>query len=87
MPYAITKFQTTPNPNALKCILDPALPEPVRSFRSADQVGSDPLARALFGVPGVTGVLLSGGWLTVNKTPDAEWAGVKRGVADVLKNA
>lgn len=87
MPHAITRFQDTPNPNALKCILEPPLPEPIRSYRSREQAGDDPLARALFQVPGVTGVLLSGGWMTVNKEDGAAWPAVKEGVAEVLKKA
>jgi hypothetical protein len=87
MPYTVQEFQPTPNPNALKCVLDRPLPEPIRSFRSAAEAAGDPLGNALFAVPGVTGVLLSGGWLTVNKTKDAAWAGVKRGVQDALKRA
>src|SRR5438128_1453945 len=68
MPYTVQEFQPTPNPNALKCVLDRPLPEPIRSFRSAAEAAGDPLGSALFAVPGVTAVLLSGGWLTVNKT-------------------
>jgi len=85
MAYAVTKFQPTPNPNALKCVLDKPLDGPIRSYRAREQAGDDPLAAALFAVPGVTGVLLSGGWLTVNKSPEADWGGVKKGVAEVLK--
>ena len=39
-----------------------------------------PLAAALFAVEGVTGVLLMGDWLTVNKSPEAKWPAIKRGV-------
>lgn len=84
MPYSITRFEPTPNPNAVKCILDRPLPDPPRSFRAADQVGDDPLGRALFAIPGVAGLLLSGGWLTVNKRPEADWARIKTGVQQVL---
>jgi hypothetical protein len=87
MPYTVQEFQPTPNPNALKCVLDQPLPEPIRSFRSAAEAATDPLGSALFAVPGVTSVLLSGGWLTVNKTADARWPGVKKGVQDALKRA
>ena len=85
MAYTVTKFQPTPNPNALKCVLDRPLPEPIRSYRAREQAEADPLGAALFAVPGVTGVLLSGGWLTVNKSPEADWSGVKKGIEAVLK--
>lgn len=84
MPYRIVEFQTTPNPNALKCILDTPLPEPIRSFRTAESAAGDAVAEALFAVPGVQGVLLSGGWLTINKAPDASWPGVKKGAQAAL---
>lgn len=87
MPYSILRFEPTPNPNAVKCILDRPLSDPPRSFRSADQVGDDPIGRALFAVPGVAGLLLSGGWLTVNKHPEADWPRVKAGVQQVLAAA
>lgn len=87
MPYRVIAFQPTPNPNALKCMLEPRLPDPPRSFRSAVEVGDDPLAKALFAVSGVTSVLLNGDWMTVNKSSSADWSSVKRGVQDVLSKA
>ncbi len=90
MPYAVTEFQSTPNPNALKCVLDrPLRPaaEALRSFRTADQARNDPLGRALMAVPGVSSVLLSDSWLTINKTPDARWPAVKSGVERALAAA
>jgi hypothetical protein len=87
MPYRITEFQPTPNPNALKCLLTPRLPGPPRSFRAPDQAGADPLGAALFAVPGVTSLLLNGDWMTVNKAPEADWAAVKKGIKDVMHAA
>lgn len=83
----ITTFQPTPNPNALKCILDAPLAGPVRSFRSAAEASADQLAGALFAIPGVTSVLISGGWLTVNKAPDMDWPKIKRAVEEVVKSS
>lgn len=87
MSHRILEFQPTPNPNALKCILDVPLPEPIRSFRRKDEAAADPLGAQLMAIPGVTTVLLSGGWMTVNKAPDAAWPAVKRAVQDVLKGS
>ena len=85
MPHRIVEFQPTPNPNALKCILDAPLPAPIRSFRKRADAAGDPLGERLLAIPGVSSVLLSGPWMTINKTPEAEWSGVKRAVQDVLK--
>ena len=90
MPYVVTEFQTTPNPNALKCVLDrPLRPgaEVLRSFRSADQARNDPLGQALMAIPGVSSVLLSDGWLTINKSPQARWPALKAGVQQALAAA
>lgn len=83
-------FETTPNPNAIKCLLiggasasaAPAaqgLPGGMttRSFRSPADAAGDPLASRLFQIDGVTGVLIGPGWFTVNKAAGAEWAQLK----------
>lgn len=84
MGYRITKYQATPNPNALKCFLSSPISDRPRSFRAASEVGEDALAASLFAVPGVAGLLLSGDWMTVNKAPDADWPAVKKGVERAL---
>jgi hypothetical protein len=95
MPYAVVEFQPTPNPNALKCVLDRPLPAPamsqeihahLRSYRHAAEAAADPVAAALLALPGVATVLVGegGGWVTVNKAPAADWPAVKKGVKAVL---
>src|SRR5262245_48021284 len=73
MPYAITEFESTPNPNAVKCWLDKPISEGPRSFWRPDLAAGDPIAAALFAEAGVTNVLFNGEWMTVNKPPDADW--------------
>lgn len=89
MAFAVREFQSTPNPNALKCVLNAPLPEPllnsVRSFRKREEAAGHALAEALFAVPGVTGLLLSGDWLTVNKSPEADWKAIRQGVQQALE--
>lgn len=80
-------FQETPNPHALKCVLDREMAPERRSFFNAEQAGGDPIAAALFAIPGVTNVLMSGDWLTVGKSPEAEWKTVKAGITRVLREA
>jgi hypothetical protein len=84
MPIRVTKYQPTPNPNALKCFLDSRISAGPRSFRTAVEGADDPVAAPLLAVPGVAGLLLNGDWLTVNKAPGADWAIVKQGVERVL---
>tara|TARA_Y100001933_G_C18870837_1_gene509887 strand:+ start:395 stop:679 length:285 start_codon:yes stop_codon:yes gene_type:complete len=81
-------FETTPNPNAMKCVIegtDPA--SPVRSYFNAAQAqeAGDGLACALFAIPGVTNVLVHTAFVTVGKAPDAKWAPIRRSVRAVLQ--
>lgn len=85
MPYAVRAFQDTPNPNALKCVLDRSAGEGSRSFFNAEAAAGDPIASRLFAIDGVTNVLIHGDWITVNKRAEAAWAGIKRAVERVLR--
>lgn len=85
MPYEVVEFQQTPNPNALKCVLDrPIAPEP-RSYRSKSEVGDDAVAAALFSLPGVTNLLFLDTWVTVGKSPETRWTSLKPAISRVLK--
>jgi NFU1 iron-sulfur cluster scaffold homolog, mitochondrial len=87
MPYTITHFEDTPNPNAVKCWLDRPISAGPRSFRTAEDAANDPVARALFERAGAVVVFFNGDWLTVNKRPDAKWPSIKAKVQKVLAEA
>lgn len=87
MPYTVVSFQSTPNPNALKCLLDRKTGDRLRSYFNAGQAAADPLARALFAIDGVTNVLISTDWVTINKRPEAAWKPIKAAVERVLREA
>jgi hypothetical protein len=84
MPYRITKYQDTPNPNALKCLLSAPICDRPLSFRKPEEAEGHPLAAPFFRVPGVEGLLLMGDWMTVNKRADAAWPAVKKGIETAL---
>ena len=84
MSFEVAEIQSTPNPNALKFILDRPVAEQPTSFFNADAARGHPLASELFAVPGVASLLLLGDFVTVNKQPDADWAAIKRGVRKAL---
>lgn len=88
MPWKVVAFETTPNPNALKCVLDrPIAPLP-RAYRSEREIGDDDdIARALFAIQGVTNVLLLKDFVTVGKADDARWPAIKRAVKKALERA
>jgi hypothetical protein len=77
-------FETTPNPNALKCVLDEPRSGTIVSAGTPGEAGDDPQALALLAIPGVTRVLLHTRFVTVSKQPDADWAKIKRQVKKVL---
>jgi hypothetical protein len=85
VPYRVTRFEPTPNPNAVKCWLDRPISQGPRSFLDPGAAAGDPLAQALFRDAGVTTVLFNGDWLSVNKPASADWATVKRAVQRVLR--
>lgn len=87
MPYHVTHFEPTPNPNAVKCWLDRPISQGPRSFLNAEAASADAIARALFDDAGATTVLLNGDWLTVNKPPAADWTTVKADIKRILKAA
>lgn len=84
MGYRVRTFQETPNPNALKCVLDRSVGGGMRSYFNAGDAAGDALGAALFAVPGVTNVLINGGWITVSKRPEAAWKEIRAGVERVL---
>lgn len=86
MGYQVKAVQPTPNPNALKFVLDrPIVPQPT-SFLNAAAAAGHPIASQLFGIEGVVSVLLLGDFVTVNKRPEVGWPGVRRRVEGILKS-
>lgn len=89
MASKVVRFDTTPNPNAIKCVLDGPITEAPRSYFTPEQAteAADSLAVALFSVPGITNVLIHSDWISVCKSPDAAWGVIKEGVRAVLAKA
>ncbi|HCT46537.1 MAG TPA: hypothetical protein DF699_15135 [Phycisphaerales bacterium] len=72
MPYEIKQVETTPSPRARKLIVEPA-PGSIRSFFKPDDAQGDPLGEALFGIEGVTNVLIHTAFISVSIAPDQNW--------------
>lgn len=83
----VSEVQSTPNPNALKFVLDRPIADQPSSFLSADAAQAHALAARLFAIPGVTSVLLLGDFVTVNKRPEVRWPQIRPAVLKVLANA
>jgi hypothetical protein len=86
MGIRVTEIQPTPNPNALKFMLDQPVSKQPQSYFNAAAAGDNPVAKALFEIPGVATLLLLGDFITVNKRPDAKWPDIKAKVQSVLKS-
>ena len=70
----ISDIEETPNPNAVKFILrEPVSHGTARSFSSAGQAQSDPLAKALFDVGQVVSVFYMDKMITVEKEDEGDW--------------
>jgi Fe-S cluster biogenesis protein NfuA len=70
--------EATPNPEVLKFLPgQPVMGEGTRDFRDAGEADASPLAQAIFEIGGVTRVFFGPDFLTVGKTPEAEWAHLK----------
>jgi hypothetical protein len=85
VPYKILEVVPTPNPDALKFVLDrsPA-PRVPRSLRSAAEARGDPVGEPLLSIPGVAHVLIHDGWITVSRAPGTPWDSIRASVARAL---
>ncbi len=62
----------SPNPNALRFQLDVTLPATM-SFNDAAEAEAEPFARRVFAAPGVAAIFGVSDFVTVTRTPGAEW--------------
>lgn len=63
----------------------PLLPGAARRFASADDAAGSPLAEALFAIPGVTELLISGNAVTVTKRDTAPWQMAGKAVGTAIR--
>lgn len=76
--------EATPNPATLKFLPGRAvLAESTREFRSPADAEASPLARALFTVPGVTGVFFGSDFVSVTKG-EGEWQHLKPAILGAI---
>ncbi|HET6246600.1 MAG TPA: NifU N-terminal domain-containing protein [Tepidisphaeraceae bacterium] len=84
MPYTVKEVQPTPNPNAVKFVLDVPVTEDRLSFVDAASAAGHPLAGRLFQINGVVSLLLLGDFVTVVKSPNVKWSAITGKVKKVL---
>ena len=77
--------ESTPNPATLKFMPgQPVLEAGTADFPTEAATGSSPLARRIFGVPGVTGVFFGTDFVTVTKDLDNEWDHLKPAILGAI---
>ncbi len=80
----VKAYEPTPNPDALKCLLDTHISGHPRSFIGAAQAAGDPVAGPMFERARLRAVLINTDWISINKEPDADWNEIKPIVEQVL---
>lgn len=77
----------TPNPHALKFILnEKILKREARDYKSKEEAENDPLAKAIYEIPGVVSVFYMDKFVTIEKTPETNWSQIQRSFVEFLKN-
>ena len=76
--------EPTPNPESLKFLPGkPVLESGAREFRSFREAQASPLAKKLLQTDGDATVFLSTDFVTISKTPDADWLTLKPQIFEV----
>lgn len=76
--------EATPNPATLKFLPGKTvLGTGTREFRTPDEAAASPLASALFGIPGITGVFFGSDFVTVTKST-GEWQHLKPAILGAI---
>lgn len=77
--------ESTPNPATLKFLPgEQVMASGTREFTSSEAADASPLARALFDLGDVTGVLFGRDFVAVTATPGVNWADLKPQVVSLL---
>jgi hypothetical protein len=70
---------TTPNPDAMKFTVDRRFEE-MFTVGSVEDAHANPFALALFEAGGVASVFGTADFVTITRTPDADWAAIEAAV-------
>ena len=76
----------TPNPHALKFILNKKLLNfESRQFPNKESAENDPLAKEIFNIEGVVSVFYMDKFITIEKAPDANWGQIQGSFIEFMK--
>ncbi|MHB8578407.1 MAG: NifU family protein [Ignavibacteriaceae bacterium] len=83
---SVTDVDLTPNPHALKFILNEKLLNfETRQFHNKQEAESDPLAKGIFDIEGVVSVFYMDKFITIEKDKQANWAQIQKPFINFLK--
>ena len=85
MGFDVKEIQATPNPNAVKFVLDREISDRPVSFLQPEEGKNHPVASLLFSIKGVTSVLMLGDFVTINKRPEIAWKTITEKVEEILQ--
>lgn len=77
----------TPNPHALKFILNEKLLNyETRQYSNKEEAANDPFAKGIFEIPGVVSVFYMDRFVTIEKSKDTNWGQIQRPFINFLKD-
>ncbi len=80
-----TMIQSTPNPNALKFVLNvPVKNQGKVTYKNAGQCGHNPMAAALFTVPNITEVYFFDNYVTVTQDGNVDWDQIEEQIKKLI---
>ncbi|MEM3086411.1 MAG: NifU N-terminal domain-containing protein [Halobacteria archaeon] len=78
--------ETTPNPNSMKFTLNKTVAQKGEFYSTPAQGEKSPLAKKLFGLPGVAAVFLLNNFVTITRQPTADWEPLVAAVKETLQS-
>lgn len=79
------RVEQTPNPNSLKFVVNQTVAPSTQWFANAAAAANHPLAAAIFALGPVANVMLLNNFITVSKTPDGDWEGLRGAVVTLIQ--
>lgn len=85
----IVEIEPTPNPDAMKFVLDQAITMGfmTHSFEDEESAADVPLAKQIFDIDHVISVYFADRWITVTQDGTGDWAELLREIADPIREA
>jgi NFU1 iron-sulfur cluster scaffold homolog, mitochondrial len=82
----VTHMEITPNPNALKYVLNEKILHNGICQYDSEEAAVDDLSKSLFAINGVVSVFYRDNFVTVTKNDDADWIDIENAIKDEVNN-